>query len=77
MRSIVPSTLIFVAVSSLLSAAQQPLGSRSDVAFRSYPTLNHLFIAGTGRSVPAEYQVAGHVADELVRDIASWILTKR
>ena len=53
------------------------LGSRSDVTFHSYPALNHLFIAGTGRSVPAEYQVAGHVADEVVRDIASWILTKR
>jgi len=53
------------------------LASRSDVTFRSYPALNHLFMAGSGRSVPAEYQVAGHVADEVVRDIASWILTKR
>jgi uncharacterized protein len=53
------------------------LGSRPDVTFHSYPALNHVFIAGHGRSVPAEYQVAGHVAEEVVRDVASWILTKR
>jgi dienelactone hydrolase len=33
------------------------LGSRPDVTFRSYPALNHLFIAGTGPGLPAEYQV--------------------
>ena len=53
------------------------LGSRSDVTFRSYPTLNHLFIAGTGPSLPAEYQAAGHVAEDVVRDIAAWILPAR
>jgi dienelactone hydrolase len=52
------------------------LGSRSDVTFRSYPSLNHLFIAGTGPSLPAEYLVAGHVAEEVVRDIADWILQR-
>ena len=40
----------------------------------SYPELNHLFIAGTGKSLPAEYNTPGHVADEVVRDIAAWIL---
>ncbi|MGH9220268.1 MAG: alpha/beta fold hydrolase [Vicinamibacterales bacterium] len=50
------------------------LGSRRDVTFRSYPALNHLFIAGTGSSLPAEYQVPGHVAEDVIRDIASWIL---
>ena len=53
------------------------LASRGDVTFRSYPALNHLFIAGTGPSLPAEYQVANHVAEEVVRDIAAWILTAR
>jgi fermentation-respiration switch protein FrsA (DUF1100 family) len=28
------------------------LGSRQDVTFQSYETLNHLFIAGTGPSLP-------------------------
>ena len=42
----------------------------------SYATLNHLFIAGTGPSLPAEYEVPGHVAEEVMRDIASWILAR-
>jgi hypothetical protein len=49
------------------------LGSRADVSFQSYPALNHLFIAGTGPSQPAEYDVPGHVAEEVIRDIANWI----
>jgi len=53
------------------------LGARRDVTFHSYPLLNHLFIAGVGPSLPAEYQVPGHVAEEVVRDIASWIQTQR
>ena len=55
---------------------QAALGSRADVNFRSYPALNHLFIAGTGPSLPGEYLVAGHVAEEVVRDIADWILQR-
>jgi dienelactone hydrolase len=53
------------------------LGSRRDVTFHSYATLNHLFIAGTGPSFPAEYQVPGHVAEAVIRDIATWILATR
>src|SRR4051812_1052021 len=47
------------------------LGSRRDVTFQSYPALNHLFIAGTGPATPAEYDVPGHVAEPVVRDIAA------
>jgi fermentation-respiration switch protein FrsA (DUF1100 family) len=53
------------------------LGSRRDVTFHSYASLNHVFIAGTGPSLPAEYLVSGHVAEEVVRDIATWILAPR
>src|SRR5688500_15534385 len=53
------------------------LGSRRDVTFNSYPALNHLFIAGTGPSLPAEYQVPGHVAEEVISGIATWILGRR
>ena len=53
------------------------LGARRDVTFRSYPLLNHLFIAGSGPSVPAEYKVPGHVAEEVIVDIANWIQTQR
>jgi uncharacterized protein len=49
------------------------LGSRRNVTLHSYPALNHLFIAGSGRSLPAEYQIPGHVAEDVVRDIAAWI----
>jgi dienelactone hydrolase len=49
------------------------LGTRKDVEVRTYPTLNHLFIAGSGPSVPAEYTVPGHVDEAVVRDIAAWI----
>jgi uncharacterized protein len=53
------------------------LGARRDVTFHSYPLLNHLFIAGAGPSLPGEYLVPGHVAEEVVRDIADWIQAQR
>lgn len=49
------------------------LATRQDMTFHTYPALNHLFIAGTGRSTPAEYQVPAHVSDDVVRDIAAWL----
>ena len=52
---------------------QSELGHRSDVAFRLYPTLNHLFIAGTGPGNPTEYGVPGQVADVLLDDVAAWV----
>jgi uncharacterized protein len=50
------------------------LAGRPTVTFRSYPDLNHLFIAGTGKSLPAEYEIPGHVGEPVIRDIAAWIL---
>ena len=52
------------------------LSGRSNVTLKSYPGLNHLFIAGTGKSLPAEYSVPGHVSADVVRDIATWITTR-
>lgn len=49
------------------------LGSRKDVTLKSYPALNHLFIAGSGKSKPAEYQAPGHIAGEVIEDIAQWV----
>jgi uncharacterized protein len=49
------------------------LANRSDVAFKLYPSLNHLFMAGEGSSTPDEYQIAGHVASEVVEDLAAWL----
>ena len=50
------------------------LAGRTDVSFHSYATLNHLFVAGTGNSLPAEYNTPGHVSEAVVRDIATWIM---
>lgn len=37
----------------------------------------HLFIAGSGPSSPAEYARPGHVADEVIADIAEWIAAQK
>jgi uncharacterized protein len=38
-----------------------------------YPDLNHLFLTGTGKSKPAEYEQQGHVSEQVIRDIAAWV----
>jgi hypothetical protein len=43
------------------------------VTLKTYPALNHLFIAGTGVPTNAEYQIPGHVDGEVVTDIVAWI----
>jgi dienelactone hydrolase len=51
------------------------LGGRSDVQFKSYAGLSHLFMTyeGGGKSTPAVYNVAGHVVEEVIQDITEWI----
>jgi dienelactone hydrolase len=58
------------------AAWKTALGSRAGVRFQSYPTLNHLFAAGSGPSGPAEYRVATHVDGPVVDDIATWVLAR-
>ena len=53
---------------------QKTLSSRPDVRLRSFPALNHLFQACDGKSTPTEYVIKpGHVAPEVIEEIASWI----
>ena len=52
---------------------KKALGAQPKVSFKLYPELNHLFIAGEGKSMPDEYMQAGHVAETVVTDIADWI----
>ena len=52
------------------------LGGRSNVLFRSYPKLNHLFVAGEGKSTPAEYGRGGNVDQTVVSEITNWITRK-
>ena len=49
------------------------LATKNNVTFKSYPSLNHLFVAGIGRSTPAEYDQPGHVDEHVIEDIAAWI----
>jgi dienelactone hydrolase len=49
------------------------LAGRSHVTFHSYPALNHLFIAGAGKSLPGEYATPGHVDEAVISDITDWV----
>jgi fermentation-respiration switch protein FrsA (DUF1100 family) len=41
--------------------------------FRSYPALNHLYIAGEGPASPTDYRKAGYVAPDVIDFIAQWL----
>ena len=56
-----------------LKGWRDALGARANVTIKSYPTLNHLFLPGEGKSTPAEYSRLGHVPDFVFDDIADWI----
>lgn len=45
----------------------------NQATFKSYPTLNHLFMAGDGVASPAEYEKKGQVAQAVIDDLAKWI----
>lgn len=49
------------------------LAARKDVVFKSFPAMNHLFVAGEGKSNEAEYRKPGHVAPEVIDEIAKWL----
>jgi len=52
---------------------QTGLKGDAKVRFETFPTLNHLFIAGTGKPGPAEYETPGHVDGAVIGAIASFI----
>lgn len=52
------------------------LESRANVILRSYPSLNHLFMSGSGPSLPGEYLVPAHVDPAVIGDIADWIAAR-
>jgi dienelactone hydrolase len=52
---------------------KKALAGHKEATFKSYPRLNHLFMEGEGKAKPEEYNKAGHVAREVVDDIAGWI----
>jgi dienelactone hydrolase len=53
------------------------LASKRGATLKTYPTLNHLFVSGSGKPSPAEYNAPGHVAEGVVDDIAGWVVAPR
>ena len=51
------------------------LSGRSNVQFKSYAGLSHLFMPFEGgeKSTPAAYNVPGHVVEEVIKDITVWV----
>jgi uncharacterized protein len=57
-----------------LRSMESRLGSRRRTSRCAVtPKLNHLFVAGEGRSTPEEYAKPAHVAPEVIDDITGWI----
>ena len=60
-----------------LAALRKALAGKPNVSSKSYPRLNHLFVAGDGPSLPAEYQRGGFVDEAVVDDLAAFVRGKR
>jgi hypothetical protein len=56
-----------------LKGWRSALDDRPNVTIKTYPSLNHLFLPGEGKSTPGEYERAGRIPDLVLDDIARWI----
>ena len=52
----------------------EALAGRTAVTTHRYPQANHQFIDGTGPPSPADFEQPGHVARQVITDIARWVL---
>jgi len=55
---------------------KKELSQKKNVVFKSYPKLNHLFIEGTGKGTPLEYDRKGNVAPYVIDDLVNWIVKR-
>ncbi len=55
---------------------KQNLSDKPKNQFISYPTLNHLFMKGEGKSSPSEYDKQGNVDFQVITDISNWVKSK-
>lgn len=62
-----------VTTSGDFAAWQKAFAHRRNVTLKIYPDLNHLFMFGTGPSLPADYAKPGHVDEQVIADVAAWI----
>jgi uncharacterized protein len=49
------------------------MAGRNNVTTKGYPSLNHVFVAGEGKSTEEEYRKHGHVSAEVIDDIAKFV----
>jgi dienelactone hydrolase len=56
-----------------LQGWREALAGRTNVTIRTYPTLNHLFLPGEGKSTPAEYERPGSIPAFVLDDLAAWL----
>lgn len=49
------------------------LSGRPEATLKSYPALDHLFMAGSGPSLPGDYMQPRHVDAQVIDDIAAWM----
>jgi dienelactone hydrolase len=52
------------------------LKERPATSFRSFPSLNHLFVAGSGLSTPVEYAQPGFVSEDVIATIHDWVTAR-
>ena len=52
---------------------RKELSEKSNVTFKSYSKLNHLYMEGSGKSSPSEYYQIGSIPEYVTKDIANWI----
>lgn len=58
-----------------LSGWERALGNRQNVTIQRFPSLNHLFMTGSGPSSFTEYtRQAGHMDEAVIKAISNWIL---
>ncbi|HWG59700.1 MAG TPA: alpha/beta fold hydrolase [Candidatus Acidoferrales bacterium] len=60
---------------------KQALAGHSNATFKFYPALTHLFttssMPGTGLAAPQDYAKPGHVEQQVIQDVASWMESPR
>lgn len=54
-------------------AAIKEAGKDKLCQFKLYPGLNHLFMSGSGKCSPQEYEIPAHVDEAVINDISDWI----
>ena len=52
---------------------KQALAGAKGTTVQSYPSLNHIFVAGEGKSSEEEYKKAAHVAPEVIDVVAKFM----